>query len=53
MINFDTYLLEFIKTNLVTICFVIAILKAIANKTPWALDNEILQIFTNFLDRNK
>ena len=51
MINFDAYLLEFVRTNIVSIGIVLGILKVIAIQTPWAVDDEIIQIFTNFLSR--
>lgn len=49
----DEILLEFVKNNLVTIGLVLAILKAIALETPWAVDDKILQIFSEFIGRKK
>jgi len=51
MIDFDTYLLEFVRTNIVTLSFIVAILKVIAIQTPWAIDDKIIEVFTNFLNR--
>jgi len=47
----DAWLLNFIKENIMTISLVTAILKIIAQETPWAVDDKILQIFTKFKDR--
>ena len=44
----DEWLLNFIKENVMTISIVVAILKVIAQETPWAVDDKILQIFTKF-----
>ena len=52
MIDLDTYLLEFVRTNLVSLGLVLAVLKVIAINTPWAGDDKIIEIFTNFLNRN-
>lgn len=49
----DEILLTFVRENLVTISLALGVLKLVANETPWAIDNEILQIFTKFLGRNK
>lgn len=49
----DEILLAFVKDNLVTISLALAVLKAIAEETPWAIDNKILQIFTEFFNRKK
>jgi hypothetical protein len=49
----DEFLLAFVKDNLVTLGLALAILKAVAKATPWAVDDEILQILTGFLGRKK
>lgn len=49
----DAWLLDFMKENLVTLGLALAVLKAIARATPWAVDDEILQILTGFLGRKK
>ncbi len=49
----DDLLLAFVKENLITISLVIAVLKVIAVETPWAVDDKIVAIFTNFLNRKK
>ena len=53
MIDIDSILLEFVRANLVTLGLVLAILKVIAKHTEWAVDDEIIQIFTNFLKRKE
>lgn len=47
----DELLLEFAKDNMVTIGLVLAVLKVIAQETPWAADDKILAIFTGFFGR--
>ena len=49
----DALLLEFVKENLVTLGLALAMLKVVAKATPWAIDDEILQILTGFLGRKK
>ena len=51
MIDIDSILLEFVRTNIVTISIIVAILKVIAVETPWAIDDKIIEVFTNFLKR--
>jgi len=51
MINIDAYILEFVRTNIVTLSLIVAILKVIAIQTPWAIDDKIIEIFTNFFNR--
>jgi len=53
MINFDSILLDFVRTNIVTISIIVAIFKVIAIETPWAIDDKIIEIFTNFLKRKE
>lgn len=48
----DEILLTFVRENLVTIGIALGVLKVIAKETPWAIDDEIIQIFTKFLGRN-
>lgn len=47
----DDILLTFVKENLVTLGLVLAVLKTLAKATPWAVDDEILQVLTGFLGR--
>jgi len=42
----DLILLKFISENWLTISFVLVILKGIAQITPWAEDDQIVQIIT-------
>ena len=49
----DTLLLEFIRDNLLTLGLALAILKEIAKATPWAVDDNIVQILTGFIGRKK
>jgi len=49
----DDLLLVFIKDNIVTLGLVLAVLKTAAKATPWAVDDEILQILTGFLGRKR
>lgn len=49
----DDWLLNFIRENMISISLIIAVLKIIAQETPWAADDKILQIFTGFLNRDK
>jgi hypothetical protein len=49
----DELLLAFVRDNFVTLGLLLAILKTIARATPWAIDDEILQILTGFLGRKK
>lgn len=47
----DVMLLDFIKDNLVTIGLSLSILKVVAKATPWAGDDQIIQILTGFVGR--
>jgi hypothetical protein len=49
----DEILLTFVRENLVTLGVVLAILKAVARATPWAVDDEIVQILTGLIGRKK
>ena len=47
----DDVVLAFIKDNLICLGLAIAILKAIAVETPWAMDDKIIEIFSGFINR--
>ena len=49
----DELLLEFVRGNFVTLGVVLAVLKVLAKATPWAVDDEVLQIITGFIGRKK
>jgi len=49
----DDILLVFIKDNLIVLGLALALLKAVAKATPWAVDDEIIQMLTGFIGRNK
>jgi hypothetical protein len=49
----DAWLLKFIQDNLITIGVILAILKEIAIETPWAVDDKIIQILSEFRNRKK
>lgn len=49
--SFDVYLVPFIKGNLITLGLLLPVLKAVAKATPWAIDDEILQIVTEFKNK--
>ncbi len=49
----DEILLKFIQENFVTIGLALACLKVIAKATPWALDDQILQIVSGFISRKE
>jgi len=49
----DAQLLAFIQDNFVTIGLVLAVLKSAAKATPWAVDDEIVQILTGFMSRKE
>lgn len=49
----DAVLVPFIVENPYTILLVLGVLKVIAKATPWALDNEILQVFTGITQIKK
>jgi len=53
MIDIDSIIIKFIRTNIVTISIIVAILKVIAIETSWAIDDKIITIFTNFLKRKE
>ena len=47
----DPIIWEFVQGNFVFLTLIFSVLKVVAKKTPWAVDDEIVQIFTNFLNR--
>ena len=49
----DAILLEFVQNNMVTLCLALGVLKVIAKETPWAADDEIIQILTGFFGKLK
>ena len=49
--NMDAVLLDFVKDNIVTIGLALSVLKVIAKATPWAVDDQIVQILTGFAGR--
>ena len=49
----DAWLLDFMKENMVTGALILSLLKAVANATPWAVDDKIVQILTGFLNRKE
>lgn len=52
VVSFDAYLLPFIRENIVTLGLLLPVLKVAAKATPWAIDDEILQIITEFRNRH-
>lgn len=53
MIEIDAILVGFVASNPVTCVLALAVLKVIAKATPWAVDDEIVQILTGFVERKK
>ena len=49
----DSNLAQFLTDYSLVILLGIGVLKVVAKATPWAVDDEILQIFTNFVDTKK
>jgi len=49
----DQILLQIIQENIITIGLVLAILKAVAKETPWAVDDRIIEILTGFFKNRK
>jgi hypothetical protein len=49
--NLDPIVLKFLAQNTITCLTGLGILKALAKLTPWAHDDEIVQIFTGVFDR--
>ncbi len=47
--NLDAWLIPFITKNVITLGIVVKALKILAKKTPWAADDEIVQLFTGLL----
>ncbi len=48
----DALILGFAKDNIVTVMLALAILKVIAKATPWAADDEVVQVLTGVFSRN-
>lgn len=46
----DQWLLDFVGKNWLTISFALVLLKGVAKITPWAQDDEIVQILTGAFD---
>jgi len=53
MIQLDAYLTEFIQHNYLSLTLIFAVLKTLAKATPWAVDDDIIQILTGFMGRKK
>ena len=49
----DALLLDFMKENMITMGFIIGVLKLIATETETTLDNKILSMFTNIFTSTK
>lgn len=49
----DKDLLEFVSNNWLTISFCLGVLKGVAKITPWAKDDQIIQVFSGALDALK
>jgi hypothetical protein len=47
----DSWLLDFIKENVITMSIILAILKVIAIETPWAADDKIIEILTGIFKK--
>ena len=47
----DTIILEFLKENIITITYGLAVLKVLAQATPWAEDDKIIEILTGLIKR--
>lgn len=52
-INLDKYLWAFLENNYAVATIIVMCLKVLAKHTPWAADDEIVQIITNFLNRKE
>lgn len=51
MIGLDSIIVSFLSENYLTATFIWQALKVIAKKTPWAADDEILQMFSPLFKR--
>lgn len=49
----DTWLLEFVRDNFLTIGLVLGILKILARYTSWAADDEIVQFLLGWVGGSK
>lgn len=49
----DTVLLKFISENILTITVFLGLLKGLAKITPWAGDDQVVQVFTGAFDKIK
>lgn len=47
----DDLLLTFVRDNMVSISLGLGILKVLAKATPWAVDDEIVQLFIGWMKR--
>ncbi len=45
----DAWLIAFIQDNVFTIGAVLAVLKVVAKATPWAVDDQIVQVLTGLI----
>ena len=46
-----TFVKNFLSNNLIAITAILWILKSIAKATPWAIDDEIIQIVTGLISK--
>lgn len=53
MIELDPIVIEFLAKNIFTINVALFIVKGLAKITPWAKDDQILQIFSGAVDLYK
>ena len=53
MIEIDSIIVGFVTANPVTCLLALKLLQIIAKATPWAVDDEIIQILTGFMGRKK
>ena len=49
----DAFLVPFIADNTFSIMLVLGILKIVAKATPWASDDEILELLTGYFSREQ
>jgi hypothetical protein len=49
--NLDPYIIEFVSGNWLALSLALGVLKVIAKMTPWAHDDEILQVFTGIFSQ--
>lgn len=53
MIGIDAIIISFLSENYLTTVVIYQALKLLAKKTPWAADDEILQMFSIFFKKGK